>query len=140
MSGRTERGSAILEFHLLGLVLLVPLIYILLAVLDVQRTSYAVTQAAREAGRLYVATGEESAARQAATVALDDHGVEIDTAQISFTCSVTPCYQPGAQVQVVVDTVVPLPFLPDILVGAVNAQVPVSATHVSVVDRFRELP
>jgi Flp pilus assembly protein TadG len=140
VSDRGERGSAIVEFHLLGLVLLVPLIYVLLAALDVQRTSYAVTQAAREAGRLFVASGEESAARQAAAVALGDHGVEVDAAQISFACSVTPCYQPGAQVRVVVDAVVALPFLPDVLAGAVHAQVPVSATHVSVVDRFRELP
>ncbi|HEU0040970.1 MAG TPA: hypothetical protein VFQ15_01345 [Jiangellaceae bacterium] len=140
MSDRGERGSAIVEFHLLGLVLLVPLIYVLLAALDVQRTSYAVTQAAREAGRLFVASGEESAARRAAAVALGDHGVEVDATQISFACSVTPCYQPGAEVRVVVDAVVPLPFLPDVLAGAVNAQVPVSATHVSVVDRFRELP
>ena len=64
----SERGSAIVEFHFLGLLLLVPLIYILLAVLDVQRASYAVTQAAREAGRIYVATGDEAAARFAGRV------------------------------------------------------------------------
>src|SRR5690606_21138862 len=56
-----ERGSAIVEFHFLGILLLVPLVYIMLAVLDVQRTTYAVTQAAREAGRIYVATGDEAA-------------------------------------------------------------------------------
>ena len=66
----SERGSAIVEFHFLGILLLVPLVYIMLAVLDVQRTAYAVTQAAREAGRLYVATGDEAAARAAAAVAL----------------------------------------------------------------------
>ena len=38
-----ERGSAIVEFHFLGLLLLVPLVYVLLAVLDVQRASYGVT-------------------------------------------------------------------------------------------------
>ena len=63
---RSERGSAIVEFQFLGILLLVPLVYILLAVLDVQRTSYGVTQAAREAGRIYAATGDESAARMAA--------------------------------------------------------------------------
>ena len=64
-----ERGSAIVEFHFLGLLLLVPLVYVLLAVLDVQRASYGVTQAAREAGRIFVATGNEEAARLAAQVA-----------------------------------------------------------------------
>jgi hypothetical protein len=52
---RSDRGSAIVEFHFLGILLLVPLVYILLAVLDVQRTSYGVTQAAREAGRIFAA-------------------------------------------------------------------------------------
>ena len=61
-----ERGNAILEFHFLGLLLLVPLVYILLAVLDVQRSSYGVTQAAREAARVYSVSGDEDLARVAA--------------------------------------------------------------------------
>lgn len=134
-----ERGSAIVEFHFLGLLLLVPLVYILLAVLDVQRASYGVTQAAREAGRIYVATGDEAAARLAARVALTDQGLEAGAADISIRCSVTPCYQPGAEVTVTVGSTVGLPFVPDVLAGAVNAQIPVDATHSSVIDRFRAL-
>ena len=70
-----ERGSAVLEFHFLGILLLVPLVYVLLAVLDVQRTSYGVTQAAREAARVYAATGDRARAEFAAQVALDDQRV-----------------------------------------------------------------
>ena len=136
---RSDRGSAIVEFHFLGILLLVPLVYILLAVLDVQRTSYGVTQAAREAGRIYVATGDETAARLAAQVALRDQGVEAGAAEIRLECSTSPCYQPGAEVTVVVGSTVRLPFVPDVLAGAVSAQIPVGAAHVSVVDRFREL-
>ncbi len=134
-----DRGSAIIEFHFLGILLLVPLIYILLAVLDVQRTSYGVTQAAREAGRIYVATGDEGAARRAAQVALEDQGVEPGTTEIHFLCSATPCYQPGVEVTVTVGSTVRLPFVPDVLAGAVNAQIPVDATHATVIDRFRAL-
>ena len=134
--GRDERGSAIVEFHFLGILLLVPLVYIMIAVLDVQRTAYGVTQAAREAGRLYVATGDESAARAAAAVALRDHNV--DSASVAFGCSLDPCHQPGAEVTVTVESVVPLPLIPDVLAGAARAQVPVSATHTAVVDRFME--
>ena len=137
--GRSDRGSAIVEFHFLGILLLVPLVYILLAVLDVQRTSYGVTQAAREAGRIYVATGDETAARLAAQVALQDQGVEVSGVEVPFECSTSPCYQPGAEVTVIVGSVVRLPFVPDVLAGAVNAQIPVAAAHVSVVDRYRAL-
>ena len=136
---RSDRGSAIVEFHFLGILLLVPLVYILLAVLDVQRTSFGVTQAAREAGRIYVATGDETAARLAARVALRDQGVEAGAAEIRLECSTSPCYQPGAEVTVVVGSTVRLPFVPDVLAGAVSAQIPVEASHVSVVDRYRAL-
>lgn len=135
----TERGSAIVEFHFLGLLLMVPLIYVLLAVLDVQRASYGVTQAAREAGRIFVATGNESAARLAARVALADQGLAADAADISIQCSAAPCYQPGAEVTVTVGSTVRLPFVPEVLAGAVNAEIPVDATHASVIDRFRAL-
>ena len=39
----------------------------------------------------------------------------------------------------IVGSVVRLPFVPDVLAGAVNAQIPVAASHVSVVDRYRAL-
>ncbi len=135
---RAERGSAIVEFHFLGILLLVPLVYLVVAVLDVQRTAYAVTQAAREAGRLYVATGDEGAARVAAAVALRDHHVDSEQVEVTFDCSADPCFQPGAEVVVSVATDVPLPLVPDVLAGAVNAAVPVSARHAAVVDRFME--
>jgi hypothetical protein len=135
----SERGSAIVEFHFLGLLMLVPLVYILLAVLDVQRASYGVTQAAREAGRIYVATGDEAAARLAAQVALADQRLAAGGAEIVIRCSVTPCYRPGAEVTVTVGSTVRLPFIPEVLAGAVHAQIPVDATHASVIDRFRAL-
>ena len=134
-----DRGGAIVEFHLLGVLLLVPLVYVLLAVLQVQAAAFGVTQAAREAGRLFVATGDAGPARAAARVALDDQGVEAGTASISFRCSGEPCYSPGSEVTVTVSTVVRLPLLPDILADAVNARIPVSATHGTVVDRYRDL-
>ena len=134
----TERGSAIVEFHFLGILLLVPLVYIMLAVLDVQRTAYAVTQAAREAGRLYVATGDEAASRAAAAVALGDHDVEPAAVELIVECSTSPWYQPGSEVAVTVQSSVPLPLVPDVLAGVANARIPVSATHVAVVDVFQE--
>ena len=133
-----ERGSAIVEFHFLGILLLVPLVYIMLAILDVQRTAYGVTQAAREAGRIYVATGDEAAARTAAAVALGDHDVEPAEVELTFHCDADPCYQPGGEVTVTVASSVPLPLVPDVLAGVANAEIPVSARHVAVVDVYQE--
>lgn len=133
MIGR-DRGSAIVEFVLLGLLLLVPLVYILLAVLDVQRTAYGVTQAAREAGRVYSRTGDPLAARAAAQVALDDQQV---TGPVAV--HIRGAYAPGAEVTVEVATAVHLPFLPEPLADAVHAKIPVSATHAVTVDRYRDL-
>ncbi|NED96071.1 pilus assembly protein [Phytoactinopolyspora alkaliphila] len=139
MSRRHERGSAIVEFHFLGLLLLVPMVYVLLTVLDVQRSAYGVTQAAREAGRMYVATGDESAARAAAGVALMDQGVDPGSVAITLSCSAYPCYQAGAEITITVSGNVDLPLVPDVLVGTANARIPVHATHVAVVDHYREL-
>ena len=61
-----ERGSALVEFQFLAVLLLVPLVYVMLAALDVQRTVFGATQAAREAGRVAASTGDEAAARHAA--------------------------------------------------------------------------
>lgn len=136
---RDERGSAIVEFHFLGLLLLVPLVYVLLTVFQVQSAAYGVTQAAREAGRVYVRGGDEAAARFAAGVALADQGLDEHAATVRLGCAAAPCFAPGREVSVDVRAVVRLPFVPEVLAGAVRAEIPVSARHVAVVDRFREL-
>lgn len=129
-----DQGNAILEFHFLGLLLLVPLVYVMLATLDVQRASYGVTQAAREAARVYSVSGDHGHAEFAARVALDDQRMN-QPAVVQIAGS----YAPGARISVDVHTAVNLPFLPDTLAGAVRAQIPVSARTVVVVDRYRAL-
>ncbi len=107
---RDDSGNAILEFHYLGILLLVPLVYIMLSVLAVQQGSYGATQAAREAGRVYARTGDADLARFAAQVALDDQDVDAP-----MRLDIDGDYAPGAEITVVVSTVVPLPGLPDFL-------------------------
>jgi Flp pilus assembly protein TadG len=75
-----EEGSALIEFVGVGVLLLLPLMYLLLSVFSVQRAAFAVTQAAREAGRAY-ATAPSSAlagerANYAAQLALQSQGVK----------------------------------------------------------------
>ena len=52
-----EQGSAVVEFVTLGVLLLVPLIYLVLTVARIQAGAYAVSMAAREAGRAFVTSG-----------------------------------------------------------------------------------
>lgn len=129
----SERGSALVEFQVLGLLLLVPLVYVLVAALDVQRTVFGATQAAREAGRVAAVTGQESAARYAAARALADQGVDAGSTEVSVECD--DCRDPGGVVVVTVAARVALPLLPDVLSGPVS--VPVTATHTAPVDRYR---
>jgi Flp pilus assembly protein TadG len=136
---RGERGSALVEFQVLALLLLVPLVYVLLAALDVQRTVFGATQAAREAGRVAATTGNEGAARWAASLALSDQGVDASAARVTFRCPVG-CRTPGGEITVEVATRVPLPYLPPVLADAVRAAIPVSAVHTAPIDRYRALP
>lgn len=131
-----QRGSALVEFQLLAVLLLVPLVYVLMAALDVQRTVYGATQAAREAGRVAASTGNEAAARYAAALSLRDQGVAEDGVAVQFRCD-PGCTAPGGEITVEVSALVRLPFLPQVLADAARAAIPVSATHVAPIDRYR---
>lgn len=134
---RHDEGSALVEFTFLGVLLLVPLTYVLLTALAVQRAAYAVTAAAREAGRSYVSATDGAAAthraRAAAAVAAHDAG--LPEFAVAVACEADPCLTPGASVGVTVTASVALPFVPDVL-GRAPARVAVHGRHVEVVDRF----
>jgi Flp pilus assembly protein TadG len=140
-----DGGSAVLEFVVLTAFVMVPLVYIIIAVLQVQSAAYGVTEAAREAGRAFVeAKNAPDAYRQActaATVALRNQATNLDCAtQLKVTCvSVSPCVAglvPGQTVRVEIDLVVGLPFLPASVFGK-PLSVPVHGLHDEVVDEFR---
>jgi Flp pilus assembly protein TadG len=101
-----ERGSGVVEFTWLCLLLLVPMVYLLLAVMDVQRASYAASAASRAAGRAYVLAPDEAAARAraeaSAQVALSDQGIDWSAAVMQVSCTPDPaaCLAPGSMVTV----------------------------------------
>lgn len=134
-----ERGSAIVEFFWLGILLLIPLVYLLLSGFAVQSAAYGVTQAAREAGRMYALEGDTGAATYAAHVALHDQGLDPGSVAVQIGCARSPCFAPGNEVTVRVSTTVRLPFLPAVFADMANAAIPVEGVHTVTVDRFREL-
>ena len=138
-----EQGSAVVELVVLGVLLLIPLVYLVMMLARVQAGSYAVSQAAREAGRAFVtADADRSAtarAKAAARVAFADHSFE-DSGRVTIACDGTPCLRPDGQVVTAATVRVPLPLMPSFVRDVIPLSVPVSASHLSTVDRFRGLP
>jgi hypothetical protein len=141
-AARGDTGSATVEFVLVGLLLVVPLAYVVLGALSVQRHAYAVVEAARSAARAYVtaptAAVGSADARRAVALALRDQGVPDAGVELSVTCSRTPCLSPGGTVRVRVATTVSLGWVPAFLGGG-SVGIPISATHVESVDPFTAL-
>lgn len=140
---RGEEGSAIVEFVFLGVLLLVPLVYLTMAVARIQAGSYAVTTAAREAGRAFVTAeaGQDAAARAraASEVAFRDQGFA-GLGTLDIACSASPCLTPDARIETTTRVTVPLPLVPAFAREVVPLEIPLTASHLSVVDRFRGTP
>ncbi|AXT85690.1 hypothetical protein C6I20_11145 [Aeromicrobium sp. A1-2] len=137
---RESDGTATIEFIWLSLLLLVPFVYVLVAVFDTQRASYGVSTASRAAARAFlqapdVASGERRA-RLAARVALDDQG--LTGANVRISCLPTPadCLRPGSSVRIVVRTTRPLPLTPSAL-GPQLGGITVDSTHTEPYGSFR---
>ena len=137
-----DGGNAIIEFVYLAVLLMVPLVYVLLTVFKVQGAAYAVSSAAREAGRVY-ATSESTddaydRAFAAASIVMADSGLELSRSELRIDCE--DCLEPGSTVPVVIEYDVSLPLLPRFLDGSAPASVEVTSHHLEVVDRFRAAP
>ncbi|ALE06646.1 hypothetical protein AL755_16210 [Arthrobacter sp. ERGS1:01] len=109
-----ERGSAIVEFVFLAVLLMIPVAYLILTVGQVQGGAYAVVGAADQAAKVYVREPDEAAARQAAgdavAMAITDMGFDADAATLTISCD-GGCLTPGTVVRASVTLKVPLPFV-----------------------------
>lgn len=138
---RDDTGTAALEFITVGLILLVPLVYLVLALAALQAGTLAVEGAARQAARVYVQApnAEQAAARAARAVefGLADYGVDASSASISVRCADAPtCPTRNATVTVTVRANIPLPLVPDVLDLSSSASVPVESSAAQRVSRF----
>lgn len=137
---RAQAGSVVVEVVWLAVLLLVPLVYVVLAVFEVQRGAFAATAAARAAGRAYVlaptpAEGELRA-RAAGRVALADQKVDAGLSTMTVVCR-PACLTPGSVVHVRVGHQVALPLLPRVL-GGQAPSIRVEAEHTVPYGTFRE--
>ncbi len=140
MRSKREAGTALIEFIWLALLLIIPLVYVLIAVFDAQRAAYGVSAATRSAARAFVLAPDSDTAfaraRRAAEVALADQ--DINAASVDIRCRPAPsdCLKPGSSVRVKIRVTQPLPLTPSVL-GDQLAPITVDSTHVEPYGYYR---
>lgn len=137
-----DEGSSSLEFITAGLLLLVPIVYLVLALSAVQSAALAVEGAARQAARVFVQAPNEgeafARAQRAIDFALQDFGMASNHAVVSITCQPMPssCLQRESHVTVGISFLVDMPLVPAVL-GLNNlARIPIDASATQFVSRL----
>jgi hypothetical protein len=138
-----DSGRALIEVIFLAVLMLIPVIYILISVLRLQATTFAVTQAARDAGRAIdsAPTIDDgiSRARQIAEIDLADQNIPTDQLTLQYitagtdctpTNAINPTLQSGAVYDICVTAIVHLPGVPSILTGSNNTITGVYTIHI----------
>lgn len=140
-----QTGSASLEFISAGVLLLVPLVYLVLALGALQAGSFATEGAARQAARVFVEAEDQataqSRAQQAVQFALADHGLESAVSSVRIVCAPDPsqCLTRLGTVTVHVSVDVPMPLVPQSLSVTAPLAVPMEARATQQVSRFAQL-
>lgn len=131
-----EQGSSLIESLILGIMILLPIAFMVVEFGEIQRASIGVSAASREAGRAFVTSktnGEaESRARLAANSVMSIH--RLDPSRV--TVRITGELKRGSEVRVEViyrTHEVPVPLL-----GAIPA-ITLRSDHVEMVDRHRSI-
>lgn len=139
---RGDEGNAALEFLTAGVLLLLPLVYLAIALARVQGASLAAEGAAREAARVYVSAATDAVARasadRAVTVALADHRLTRQPGDLRLSCdsASTDCLASGRHVTARVRMAVDLPLVPAVFGLERLARVPIEASASAPVFRF----
>lgn len=144
-----DDGRALLEVIFLAVLILIPTVYILAAVMRIQAATFAVTQAARDAGRVMDSAPTLSQAitraHQIAQIALTDQHVPTDGLDLRFVpagadCTanqITPSLRGGDVYDICVIAIVTLPGVPTVMTGSNNTITGIFTMHVG---DFREGP
>ena len=137
-----EVGTASLEFVTAGMILLLPMVYLVLTMSALQAGSLAVEGAARHAARVYVQAPDtrdaEAEAERAIRFALADYGLDPSEASVAISCSPRPvdCLRRRGIVTITVEVSVGLPLVPSALTIGGPVTVPLRSTATEQVSRF----
>lgn len=139
-----DEGAAALEFILVGVILLVPLVYLIAALGAVQGQTLGAESGARHIARAMSTAPDAAtaAARADAVLAsvVDEYGLASDAVEVSIRCEPAGgvCPRAGATLHVTLATRVTLPLVPPVLGLDRVASIPVEARSVQKVSRFWE--
>jgi Flp pilus assembly protein TadG len=137
-----DRGSAALEFIAVGLLLLVPLVYLVIALGAVQEQALGVEAGARHVARVVATSPDTRTAGDRADAVLravvEEYGLDRSQVAVSLACRPVgdECPAAGSTVVVEVRSRVALPFVPPILGLDRLISVPVQASAAQKVSRF----
>ena len=145
-----DDGNAMIEFVFVAILVMVPLVYLVVAVATVQRARLAATNAARDVGRAIATsnTVAEAPDRAAAAlrISLANEGLSPPDVQLRYVAAgadcrtgaaATPTLDPGAQFTVCVIRSQRLPAVPSVVSGRGIVTVGSYLVHV---DEFRNRP
>ncbi|GAB3602212.1 TadE family protein [Microbacterium aureliae] len=141
-----DRGSAALEFILVGLILLVPLVYLVTVLGIVQGQALGAEAGARHLARTIATSSGASDARERSNRVVDSvvaqYGLDPAAVGVQLECrpAGTPCPAAGATLTVTVSSRVRLPLVPEVLGWERAVAVPIEATAVQRVSRFWSAP
>lgn len=127
---RPDSGSAVVEFIFASVVLLIPVIYLMITISQLQAASYATNSAAVSASRIAArdANPSEERAEEVARMHFSDFGLENVPTSIEYSCA-GPCGQAGTLITARVSAKVSLPGIP-LIFGAKNApHITMRASH-----------
>jgi len=139
-----ETGSAALEFILVGMLLLVPLVYLIVSLGLIQGQSLGAEAGARHIARAISTAEGADAARVSADRILrsviDEYALDEDSLGVSLQCRPAgrECPEAGSTLVVTVRTNVTLPLIPPVLGLDRLANIPVEGSAVQKVSRFWE--
>ncbi|WP_394279830.1 TadE family protein [Microbacterium sp.] len=137
-----DRGSGSLEFIVGGVVLLVPLVYLIVTLGIIQQHALGVESAARHVARS-VATAEDAASAGARAdrilgALVDEYDIDADAVGVTVACAgdAGACPAAGRTLRVTVSSSVALPLVPPILGLDAAAAIEVESTAVQKVSRY----
>lgn len=142
-----DAGAAVVEFVFIAVLLMVPVVYLIVALAQVQSATFAAQAAARDGSRAAVVGGVDAlrdgssgvqAQRAAGAHADAVMGVtladfRIESSEFELTCSSSPCLEPGSDMLVNVTVTVDLPVIGSLLP---HGTVTVSSSSSSPVDGY----
>ena len=137
-----DEGSAALEFITVGVIMLVPLVYLVVALGQIQGQALGAEAGARHIARAIATSPDAPTASARADAVLrsiiDEYDIDPQVVKLSLSCrpAGSACPEAGATVVVRIATRVPLPLMPSILGLEWLACVPVEASAAQKVSRF----